>query len=362
MSDNCQNSKCNKELVNSKGGRDKKFCSQDCYKQHKKDNPRSYSKGRFKKGEASWNKGRRFTEMGSFMIRKTTLKSGNEKKLRFVSVGYNDNGSIKYVRNDKYVWENSNGPMEKGYVVYHKDGRTLNDELSNLDSITLGEAISRYSALREQVYDLKSKKDIKRIIKGCLVNDRRIQKMIFEMTYGRMMGIIMRYSQDQDSAQDILSDTWIKIFKKIDTFDNSGSFEGWITRIAINTALDSIRKKSNTTVMDINDMSYFDGMSVEDEEFELEEIKGLSSDALLKEIQNLSPSYRAVFNLFVFEEMSHKDIGVKLGISEGTSKSNLSKARGVLRKRVTKLIAKNKSEQERIIEDYRIYDRENAKV
>jgi RNA polymerase sigma factor (sigma-70 family) len=177
-----------------------------------------------------------------------------------------------------------------------------------------------------------------------------------------MMGIIMRYSQDQDSAQDILSDTWIKIFKKIDTFDNSGSFEGWITRIAINTALDSIRKKSNTTVMDINDMSYFDGMSVEDEEFELEEIKGLSSDALLKEIQNLSPSYRAVFNLFVFEEMSHKDIGVKLGISEGTSKSNLSKARGVLRKRVTKLIAKNKSEQERIIEDYRIYDRENAKV
>jgi RNA polymerase sigma-70 factor (ECF subfamily) len=356
MSDNCQNSKCNKELVNSKGGRDKKFCSQDCYKQHKKDNPRSYSKGRFKKGEASWNKGRRFTEMGSFMIRKTTLKSGNEKKLRFVSVGYNDNGSIKYVRNDKYVWENSNGPMEKGYVVYHKDGRTLNDELSNLDSITLGEAISRYSALREQVYNLNNERDVGRIIKGCLVNDRRIQKIVFEMTYDRMMGVIMRYASDHDSAQDVLSDAWMKIFNKMDTYKSSGSFEGWISRIAVNTAIDSIRKNKNTFVMDTNDMSYFDGMSSEDEEFDEEEVRGLSTSEIIAEIQNLSPSYRAVFNMYVFEDMGHKEIGVSLGISEGTSKSNLSKARGILKQRVAKLINNNKIKQDRLIEYCRIED------
>ena len=196
-------------------------------------------------------------------------------------------------------------------------------------------------------YNLNNKEHVQKIIKGCLANDRKIQKIIFEMTYGRMMGMIMRYASDQDSAQDILSDTWIKIFKKIGTYEDSGSFEGWISRIAINTAIDSLRRSKNTYVMDSDDMSYFDGMITEDKEFEIEseEVEGLSTEELIKEIQKLSPSYRAAFNLFVFEGMSHKDIALKLGINIGTSKSNLSKARSVLKERIEKLIYKKKEKQ-----------------
>jgi len=207
-------------------------------------------------------------------------------------------------------------------------------------------------------YDLKNKEHVQKIVKGCLANDSKIQKIFFEMTYRRMMGIIIKYTHDYDSAQDVLNDSWIKIFKNIGKYEYSGSFEGWFSKIAVNTAVDSLRRGKNTYVMDSDDMSYFDGMITEDEEFEIEneEIEGLSSEELIKEIQNLSPCYRVSFNLFVFEGMNHEEISLILGISVGTSKSNLSKAKRVLRKRISNLVYKKKSKQKKIIEDYRLHD------
>jgi RNA polymerase sigma-70 factor (ECF subfamily) len=357
----CQNPECGKSF---KGRRQKgyvsKFCSNQCSADDRKNRPELYDTKKlgFQKGHKSWNKGKKGEKTGSFMIRSKTMKTGNVKRLRFINVGIGEDGVVKYVRNDRHVWEQKNGPLPKEHVIYHKDGRTLNDDLDNLECITTGEALSRYASLRESVYDIKNENDVKKIIKGCLVNDRKIQKMIFEMTYERMMGVIMRYASDNDSAQDILSDSWIKIFNKMGDYENKGAFEGWITRIAINTALDSLRKSKNTFVMDTNDMSYFDEMSSEDEEFELKDLEGVSSTEILSEIQNLPTSYRTVFNLFVFEGMGHKEIAAELGIAEGTSKSNLSKARVILKDRVTKLIAKNKRKREVLIEGYREYDME----
>lgn len=357
MINKCHNSKCSRDFKTDK--KDKKFCCNDCYIQHKVDNPELYTNGRFKEGHNSWNKGKKITKIGDFMIRKETLKTGNVKSLRFINVGDGNDG-IKYIRNDRYVWEQANGPIPKNYVIYHKDGRSLNDDLDNLECINFGEALSRYRALREEVYDLSNKKDVVRLIKGCKIKDRRIQKILFDMTYSSSMLTAMRYSSDKDTAQDILSNAYIKVFEKIDTFKIEGSLEGWIRKIVANTAIDYIRKNKKIYVMDTDDMSKFDGMSSEDEHFESDafELGDVSTDDIIKEVQLLPPGYRASFNMFVFEGMSHKDIAESLGISEGTSKSNLSKARQILKKRILELVEKNNAKQGKIKEAYRNYEME----
>ena len=351
----CQNEPCGKEFKSRKSK--KRFCSNACYLEHRKNNPEEFSKGNFKKGVKSWNAGKKLTKIGDFMIRKKILKSGNTKRLRFVNVGDGE-GGIKYVRNDRHVWEQENGPLPSGYVIYHKDGRTLNDDIDNLEAILFGEALSRYAALREKVYDLKNKKDIAKIVKGCKVNDRRIQRLLFEMTYDNSMGACMRYAKDRDTAQDILSDAYVKVFDKIDTFKGK-NLAGWISRIVVNTAIDSFRRNKNTFATEVETMEYDEALQTVDADYELEgleEIKGLPTAQVLKEVQNLSPQYRLVFNMYVFEDMTHRQIGEQLGISEGTSKSNLSKARETLRNRVALLVKKANQDKERMIEGYRSHE------
>jgi RNA polymerase sigma-70 factor (ECF subfamily) len=352
----CHNESCKKDFKSRKS--EKKFCSNPCYLEHRKNNPEEYNKGTFKKGQNPWNKGKKLTKIGDTMIRTKTLKDGNKKRLRFVNVG-DSSGGIRYIRNDRYVWENFYGPVPVGHVIYHKDGRTLNDDIRNLECVPIGEALSRYASLRENTYDLTNKKDVQKIIKGCEVNDRRIQKMLFEMTYEKNMHIAMRYAKDKDSAQDILSDAFIKVFDKMSTFTLGRSFEGWISRVVVNTAIDSIRKSKNTYVMDSNDMSYFDGMASDDEEFEFQdakEIAGIPTTEILAEVQNLSPMYKLVFNMYVFEEMTHKEIAEELGISDGTSKSNLSKARQNLKNAVAKLIREKNEKEKRIKRAHSAFD------
>lgn len=142
----------------------------------------------------------------------------------------------------------------------------------------------------------------------------------------------MRYTNDKDSAQEILQEGFIKIFEKLGAFDYKGSFEGWIRRIIANTAIDSIRrsKKDPYRTGDDNDFK----LGAEDTMVEKEELEtmDLKAEIAMEAIQQLSPAYRAVFNLYVLEDYSHKEISEILGISEGTSKSNLAKARMNLQK------------------------------
>lgn len=140
-----------------------------------------------------------------------------------------------------------------------------------------------------------------------------------------MLSVCMRYTADRDSAEEVLQEGFIKIFDKLEAFDYKGSFEGWMRRIMSNTAIDSIRKSKKNPILTDNDFK----MGAENPMIEAEELEftGIKAELALKAINQLSPAYKAVFNLYVMEEYTHKEIGEILGISEGTSKSNLSKAK-----------------------------------
>jgi RNA polymerase sigma-70 factor (ECF subfamily) len=179
---------------------------------------------------------------------------------------------------------------------------------------------------------VENKEHLKRIIGGCLQNDRRSQEELFKLYYGKMLGVCMRYSTDRDSAEEVLQEGFIKIFDKLDAFDYKGSFEGWMRRIMANTAIDSIRKKKKNPMLTDNDEDF--KMGSEDPVVQREEVEfvGLKAEMALEAINQLSPAYKSVFNLYVLEEYTHKEIAEILGISEGTSKSNLSKAKMNLQK------------------------------
>lgn len=179
---------------------------------------------------------------------------------------------------------------------------------------------------------MENKDKIHQIIEGCLKNDRRSQEDLFKLYYGKMLSVCMRYISDRDTAQEVLQEGFIKIFDKLGAFDFKGSFEGWIRRIIANTAIDHIRKSKNSPLLSDNDNDFVLGTEnpmVEKEDLELSELKG---EIAMEAIQKLSPAYRAVFNLYVLEDYSHREIGEMLGISEGTSKSNLAKAKANLQK------------------------------
>lgn len=180
--------------------------------------------------------------------------------------------------------------------------------------------------------NVENKDKLNGIIEGCLRNERRSQEELFKLFYGKMMAVCMRYTSDKDTAQEVLQEGFIKVFDKLDAFDFKGSFEGWIRRIVANTAIDHIRKSKKNPLLTDNDNDFVLGTEnpmEEQEEFELSELKG---DVAMSAIQQLSPSYRAVFNLYVLEDYTHREIGELLGISEGTSKSNLAKAKMNLQK------------------------------
>jgi RNA polymerase sigma-70 factor (ECF subfamily) len=142
-----------------------------------------------------------------------------------------------------------------------------------------------------------------------------------------MYGVCLRYSKDSAEAEDNLQEGFIRVFTKIDQFGFKGSFEGWIRRIMVNTALEKFRKKDQ--LYPVEDIIIYEDISLTDDT-----ISQMSAEDLLKMIQKLPPRYRMVFNLYVIEGYSHQEIGAMMNISEGTSKSNLSRARMILQKRV----------------------------
>jgi len=179
---------------------------------------------------------------------------------------------------------------------------------------------------------VENKEQLKVIIAGCLKNKRRSQEKLFQLYYGKMLGVSMRYSRDRDSAEEVLQEGFIKIFEKLDRFDYKGSFEGWMRRIMANTAIDSIRKSKKDPILTDNDEDF--KLGAEDAIVLKEELDfvGLKAEIALEAIGSLSPAYKAVFNLYVIEDYTHREIAEILGISEGTSKSNLSKAKLNLQK------------------------------
>jgi RNA polymerase sigma factor (sigma-70 family) len=174
---------------------------------------------------------------------------------------------------------------------------------------------------------LENKNHLKEIVEGCLRGERRSQEALFKEFYGKMMAVCLRYISDRDTAQEVLQEGFIKVFDKLEFFDFKGSFEGWIRRIVANTAIDTIRKSKRNPFLSSQDNDFKQEVINELEEKEKFMLTELKAEFAMKAISNLSPAYRTVFNLYVMEDYSHKEIAEMLGINEGTSKSNLAKAR-----------------------------------
>jgi RNA polymerase sigma-70 factor (ECF subfamily) len=169
--------------------------------------------------------------------------------------------------------------------------------------------------------------DLESIIKGCISEKRKDQERLFNLFSDEMFGVCLYYSKDYTEAEDTLHEGFMKVFQKIGQFSGKGSIAGWIKRIMINTALEKYRKQHHLYA--ITDKFEFD----EDID-RTNVIDELSAKDLINLIRELSPKYRMVFNLYAIEGYSHKEISKMLGISEGTSKSNLARARYALQKKV----------------------------
>ncbi len=175
----------------------------------------------------------------------------------------------------------------------------------------------------------------KKIISGCVEGDRVAQRELYEKYSPAMYAICIRYSKDRFEAEDILHDTFMKVYLNMKDFRNEGSFEGWIKRIVINTALNHKQKTKNNNYHQNFDNIRETEILDQNNEHENDEIDiEFTKDELVNAIHDLPCGYRTVFNLYVFEKFKHKEISEKLEITESTSKSQLRKARILLKKKL----------------------------
>jgi RNA polymerase sigma-70 factor (ECF subfamily) len=168
------------------------------------------------------------------------------------------------------------------------------------------------------------------LLEGCKNGDRKAQESLYKALASKMMGVCMRYAKDTFEAEDILQMGFVKVFQKVSEFRSDGSFEGWIRRIMVNTAIETYRKNLRSLNMVNIDEVYDQPQSTFD-------MGKLELNDLMKLVQQLSNGYRIVFNMYAIEGYSHKEIAKKLGISEGASKSQLSRARAILKDKIIKM-------------------------
>lgn len=173
------------------------------------------------------------------------------------------------------------------------------------------------------------------LIEGCIRGDRKMQYELYERFSPKMYGVCLRYAANAEEAEDILQEGFIKVFKKIGSYRGDGSFEGWIRRIFVNTAIEHFRKKSYLQPITEQEESSIEGKYVS-------VLDSLAEKDIIKLIQQLSPGYRTVFNMYVIEGYTHKQIAEALKISEGTSKSQLSRAKLILQDLVKKHLDRTK--------------------
>lgn len=173
----------------------------------------------------------------------------------------------------------------------------------------------------------ENKIEITLLIEGCLAGERKSQERLYRQLYEFAFTIAMRYSRDEMDAADILSHAFVKIFKRIKSYDSSkGNFHGWVKRIIINEGLDHIKGRGQFVNVDIE--------NVPEPAVENVAIENIDTKELMLQIQKLPPATHAVFVLYVVDGFNHREIAAKLSISEGTSKWHLSESRKILQKRL----------------------------
>lgn len=171
--------------------------------------------------------------------------------------------------------------------------------------------------------------DLKQLINDCKSNNRKAQEQLYQLYSKKLFGVCLKYSRNYNEAQDHLQDGFLIIFDKIEQYSFKGSFEGWLKRIMINNVLQHYRNQPFLSLVD---------ETIEDDcEINLDD-DTITIEYLLKIIQELPDRYRLVFNLYVLDGYTHQEIAEMLSINTGTSKSNLARAKSIL---------KNKIEQEK---------------
>lgn len=160
---------------------------------------------------------------------------------------------------------------------------------------------------------------LRNLIKGCLKNDRKSQRNLYEHFYGYGLSICLRYSESRDEAVELLNESFMKIFMNLKKFDLTKPFTPWLRKILINTCINNFRKKK---------IDFTTELEADHKDYSSDNIlSGITYQEILTLIRRLSPAYRAVFNLYVIEGYKHEEIAEMLNISVGTSKSNLAKAK-----------------------------------
>jgi|TARA_R100001369_G_C3261998_1_gene158330 RNA polymerase sigma-70 factor (ECF subfamily) len=174
---------------------------------------------------------------------------------------------------------------------------------------------------------------LEKLILQCKKQDIRAQEKLYRMYSGKLFGLCLKYSNNYQQAEDNLQDGFITIFNKIDQYEDKGSFEGWMKRIVINTTLQKHRKEKYFEIINEN--------LLEDPVVEIDDDE-ITTDFLLESIQELPERYRQIFNLYALDGFSHKEIAEMLNISVGSSKSNLARARNILKEKIENHLNDNK--------------------
>ncbi|MCU4174226.1 RNA polymerase sigma factor [Carboxylicivirga sp. N1Y90] len=168
------------------------------------------------------------------------------------------------------------------------------------------------------------------MLEGCRKDDRKMQEQLYRAYAGEMLSVCLAYEPDRDDAKDILQNGFLKVFRNINTYNGQGSLKAWIRRIISNTAVDAFRKRQQNLTLRIDDLRANNEPS--------EDVSDpLICQDLLKEVEKLPDGARMVFNLHAIEGYGHKEIAKMLNISEGTSKSQLNRARKLLNEQLSKV-------------------------
>ena len=186
-------------------------------------------------------------------------------------------------------------------------------------------------AAKQKLYNLMQQLSDQELVKGVLASNPTYQAALYQQYSVPMFRVLLRYARDRAEAEDLLQDGFIRVYRDLGQFRGEGALGGWIRRIMVNTALSHLRKQRDF-IRDTSDFSPFENMFRTEEDF----ASNMDAETLLTYLQKLPPGYRTVFNLYAIEGFSHEEIANQLGISIGTSKSQLFKAREYLKKIVDK--------------------------
>jgi RNA polymerase sigma factor (sigma-70 family) len=178
---------------------------------------------------------------------------------------------------------------------------------------------------------LEPKFTIDDLVQRCKAGQRKAQEMLYKQLAAKMLGVCLRYATDRMEAEDMLQNGFIRVFQKMEDYRGDGSFEGWVRRIMVHSSIEYYRKHHR--MMQLVD---FEGVGQEPS-VNAAAASSLEAKDLLDLIKDLSPGYRMVFNLFAIDGYSHKEIAEMTGITEGASKSQLSRARAILKEQITRI-------------------------